>query len=94
MYHGNVDIVIGLVYYVHSTKETTMFIPNRTMIPQERILHIIERMMRFPHPTVCRHLVAADLLSLLGEYGFPVSQELAKAVVGADDEKALELLRQ
>jgi len=63
-----------------------------TDIPQARIIHIIERMMRFPYPTICRHSVAADLLSLLEEYGRPVSTELARAIVQADDDTALVLL--
>jgi len=61
-------------------------------IPQIRILRIIQRLMQFPYPQICRHLVAADLLSLLEEYGMEVSSDLAKAVVGADDENAVRLL--
>ena len=48
--------------------------------------------MKFPYPTICRHLVAADMLSALEEHGYPVSRRLVKAVVDADDEAALEAL--
>ena len=63
-------------------------------IPQIRILQMIERLMNFPCPQICRHLVASDLLSLLEEHGMQVSSELASAVVGANDEEAIKLIRE
>jgi hypothetical protein len=39
-------------------------------------------------------MVACDLLSLLVEYGYPVSNELAGAVVRAEDDVALEILNE
>lgn len=61
-------------------------------VPADRIVKAIEGLLRFPFPQVCRHLVAADLLSLLEECGASVSEELAHAVVRAEDEEALDLL--
>jgi hypothetical protein len=49
-------------------------------------------MIRVPRAQICKHLVAADILSLIIEHGGNVSSELAAAVVGAEDERALELL--
>jgi hypothetical protein len=65
---------------------------TKVVIPAEVILKQIEWLMKFPYPTICRHLVAANLLSTLEEHGYPVSKELARAVVGADDDAALALL--
>lgn len=62
-------------------------------IPAFRIWRMIENAIKFPYPQICKHLVAADLLSLLEQYGVVVSEELAKAIVSADDEAALLLLR-
>jgi hypothetical protein len=57
------------------------------------ILRMIYNLMKFPFPQICRHLVATDLLSLLEKHGHPVSPELAKAVVQADDLTAIRLLQ-
>lgn len=56
------------------------------------LVTMIDRLMRFPFPTICRHSVAADLLDRLELQGAPVSVELARAIVSADDETVLELL--
>lgn len=61
-------------------------------IEPDAILQVVERMLKFPAPVICRHHVAAILLDVLKRHGFPLTNELAKAVVGADDETALKLL--
>jgi hypothetical protein len=66
---------------------------NEVMIPASKIMAMIAGTIAFPYPKICKHLVAADLLSLLEEHGFPVTTELAGAVVNADDEVALDLIR-
>jgi hypothetical protein len=54
---------------------------------------MVERAMQFPYPTICRHLVAADLLSTLEEHGYRMPEGLAHAVVNAHDEDALAILQ-
>jgi hypothetical protein len=44
----------------------------------------------YPWPQVCKHLIACRILSSMEEIGFEVPAALAKAVVEADDETALE----
>jgi hypothetical protein len=61
-------------------------------IPADKLLRMVRRLLEFPYPQICRHSVACDLLSLLEEHGYPVTDALAAAVVRADDGKALELL--
>jgi hypothetical protein len=61
-------------------------------IPADKLLRMVRRLLEFPYPQICRHSVACDLLSLLEEHGYPVTDGLAAAVVRADDGKALELL--
>jgi hypothetical protein len=56
------------------------------------LVKMIERLLNFPFATICRHSVAADLLDQLGRHGAPVTDDLARAIVGADDETALRLL--
>lgn len=63
-------------------------------IPQEVIFAAIEKLMHFPFPQVCRHLVALELLSILEQHGATVSEELARAICQAKDEEALTLLQQ
>lgn len=59
---------------------------------QQRILEYVRQLLQHPYPLICRHAVASDLLSLLEEQGYAVSDELAGAVVRADDRVALGLL--
>lgn len=61
-------------------------------ISADVVLDIIERFIRFPDARVCKHYVASLVLSELERAGFDVVQELAKAIVEADDETALRLL--
>jgi len=56
------------------------------------LVTMIERLLKFPYPQICRHSVAGTLLDHLERAGAPVSKELARAVVQADDELALALL--
>ena len=64
------------------------------MVSEERVrtdlLRMIERLVNFPFPQICRHSVACDLLSLFETYfGGDGLARLAKALVQADDESAL-----
>jgi hypothetical protein len=61
-------------------------------ITEYDILNMVRNLMKFRYPQICRHLVAADLLSLLDSKGASVSADLADAVVNANDEEALRLL--
>lgn len=47
------------------------------------------KVIAYRMPQVCKHLVAANMLSDMEELGFEVPQDLAKAVVWCDDETAL-----
>jgi hypothetical protein len=55
---------------------------------------MIKRLLNFPYAKICRHSVAADLLDRLERAGAPVSMELAKAIIDANDERALTLLEE
>jgi hypothetical protein len=52
--------------------------------------HTWRRVIAYPFPQICKHLVASNMLSDMEELGFDVTQEVARAVVQADDEAALE----
>lgn len=45
--------------------------------------------LRYPFAQVCKHLIAANMLSNMEEIGFDVPHDLAKAVVQCDDDEAL-----
>ena len=62
-------------------------------VPAALVLRLVDRLLRFPFPTICRHAVAGDLLDALERSGFPLTQELAEAVVKAQDDRALRLLK-
>ena len=62
-----------------------------TNITTKDILEMIKGLLIFPHPQICRHYVAANLLSLLEKRGWKCSNEFAKAVVDADDETAIRI---
>lgn len=47
------------------------------------------KVMRYPFGQVCKHLIAANMLSDMEELGFVVTYDLACAVVRCDDEVAL-----
>lgn len=63
------------------------------MIPADAVLSQIERLLNFPYAQVCRHYVAANLLDMLERHGYLLTTELASAVVNADDDTALKLLK-
>lgn len=63
-----------------------------TGIPAPVILEMVRGLLRFPYPKICRHLVAAELLSALDEAGYPISLSAISATFNARDEEALELL--
>lgn len=61
-------------------------------LPLDVVLNEVRWLLDFPFPQVCRHLVAGRLLDQLERHGYPLTNGLARAVVRAEDEKALELL--
>lgn len=61
-------------------------------IEPEILVKMIERLLKFPFATICRHSVASDLLDQLERHGAVISHDLARAIVGADDDTALRLL--
>jgi hypothetical protein len=69
-----------------SEKDTTVSLPLDVVLSEVRWL------LTFPFPQVCRHLVAGRLLDQLERHGYPLTHELAGAVVRAEDDDALELL--
>ena len=56
------------------------------------ILKLIARVIVFPANKVCKHWVAMEMLGMLESAGWDCPDELAKAVVDADDETILRLL--
>ena len=66
------------------------------MLRESEVNRLLKKLTRdlieFPQPTICKHYVAAKVLSTMNDLGLEVSGELALAVVNADDEKALTLL--
>ncbi len=65
-----------------------------TCLTVHDVLKLIEGFSKFPFPTICRHNVSCQLLSLLEEKGWKPPNELAKALVEADDETALKRLEE
>lgn len=59
----------------------------------QKLKLLVVDMIEFPQPTVCKHFVAAKLLSMMEYFGYNVTPELAGAVVNANDEEALKLLK-
>jgi hypothetical protein len=51
--------------------------------------HTWRRVIAYPFPQICKHLVASNMLSDMEGLGFDVTQEVARAVVQSDDETAL-----
>jgi hypothetical protein len=47
------------------------------------------RVIAYPFPQICKHLVASNMLSDMEEIGFDVTQDVAHAVVNAHDDEAL-----
>jgi hypothetical protein len=56
------------------------------------VYDVVRGLLEFPYPTICRHLVAGNLLDLLEQRGHAVDDDLVRAVVRADDARALALL--
>jgi hypothetical protein len=62
------------------------------MIDNQRIWHMIEGLLKFPYPQICRHAVALDLLSLIEESGEKLDPTFVKAVSQAEDDVALNII--
>ena len=70
---------------------------SKVCFTREDVLKIIKNTINFPYPQICKHLVAANLLSMLEERGEPPTESferLAKAVVRAYDDEALLILEE
>jgi hypothetical protein len=67
-------------------------IENSVSLPLSVVLDEVRWLLQFPFPQVCRHLVAGRLLDQLERHGYPLTNDLARAVVRAEDENALEIL--
>lgn len=65
---------------------------NAIMLTDKDVLQIVKKLMNFPFPTICRHAVASDLLSMLEERGWKCPRDLAESVIKAEDQKALDIL--
>lgn len=63
-------------------------------LDSSEIVKMIERFLTFPFPQICRHSVACDLLNLLEIHGVKITSELADAVVRAEDDVALDLIKE
>lgn len=63
-----------------------------SVLSAEDIWEQIQWLLSFPYPTVCRHLVACNLLDLLERRGAAIPSGLAEAVVRAKDHEALQLI--
>jgi hypothetical protein len=64
----------------------------RPNLPHLTVLELMRKLINFPRPEICKHSVVCDLLSALEAEGMPVSEDLAGAVVNADDEGSLAIL--
>lgn len=49
------------------------------------VWELITNVIKFPNARICKHLVAANLLSFLESQGVAVDYDLANAIVVADD---------
>ena len=63
------------------------------MISKQDILKVIKELIEFPDSKICKHHVAATLLSLLEAKGYKLDNDLVKAIVDADDETSLSILK-
>lgn len=66
--------------------------PRKLGVYHKDLLKYIQAIIEFPESKICKHYIAGLMLSLLEESGYPVSKELAGAVVNAEDEEALRIL--
>lgn len=65
---------------------------NKVSIPIEQVLLLVKELLNFPGPRICTNHVSASLLCLLETNGFSLTHELAEAVVGSDNDKAIEMI--
>ncbi len=66
---------------------------QNSSIPVHEVFRLVRGLIKFPYSKICVHMVASDLLSLLEKYGYSIPAELAQAVVRAEDDKALIILK-
>lgn len=63
-------------------------------IPVMDVLRFIRNVIDFPYPQICKHLVAGELLSVLETHGLVVPAALSRAVISADDDRAIAILEE
>jgi hypothetical protein len=63
-----------------------------TGLPLNAVLDEVRWLLKFPSSQVCRHLIAGRLLNILEKHGYPLTADLAGAVVRAEDDQALAIL--
>lgn len=61
---------------------------------KEGLYRLIEALVEFPYGQICKHYVALQVVGLLEVRGLAKDKDLAKALCQADDETALELLKE
>jgi len=66
------------------------------MLTTEATLGLVEKLVAFPRPQVCKHYAALLVLTALEAAGFtdPLFKDLVKQVVESDDEAAALTLQQ
>lgn len=62
---------------------------EQVSVPASLLVEAVRNLLKFPYSRICKHLVVADLLSILEQHGVPITEETVKAVIIADDETAL-----
>ena len=63
-------------------------------ITPEDILLEIEKLLKYPNSHICKHHVCCNLLDMLERHGCKLSLNLVRAVVEANDEDALKIIKE
>ncbi len=61
-------------------------------VSDRALLALVEKLLDFPFPQICRHLVAHDLLQAMREAGAEIPDQLIDAVTQAQDTSAKQQL--
>jgi hypothetical protein len=66
-------------------------------ITEQDIFKQVSQIINFPYPMICKHFIAANLLSMLEECGYPATEQfkaLATHIVRAEDDAATNAIAQ
>ncbi len=63
-------------------------------ITYEDILYEIEKLLKFPNAHICKHYVCCNLLDMLERHNCKLPLNLVRAVVDANDEDALKIIKE